>query len=781
MSNHKLQGTEAQTSAPFGLQVPLSRNPIQKTLALTLAIVTLSLTAKFPAFSLGLSFLLVIYTIALIYNWSSWLVLLPALLPLLYLTPHSGRIFFDEFDFLIMLTVAAGLWQGRFSLPRATIPTGAKVLLMLFALIYLVNLFRALYQIEILDLNAFASYYSPLNSLRVGKGFIWALIVSILWSSDLFAHPERTKRLFSFGLILGAIGVTLVVLWERGVVHDVFYSRSAVQVINSLLDFATSYRVTALFADMHTGGTAIDGYVSLVWPFTVYLLLTSKDRKLTALSSIAALGVFYVMAVTFSRGVYLGIGIALITAVALGYYQNRRNIGKNLILITLLCLGIMVSAAVFAFRSGGLLTICSNIIALLLGVVISLYSTQRIPPTILATSVAAVLGTCIAISIYAVLTSKWSQLAHSLGILVSVSSIFLFSAGGYWLNQQWKPQLSMRNQILGALLVCGLMAAFVPSVFGTRMEQRFTTVKEDMLHRVEHWKDAIDTMDKGALTQIFGQGLGRFPERYFWVKQQATDVGSFVFIKEDNNTLLRISGAHDLRLGQRLSLSSDTDYRLKLDIRTSDPQAALQIRICHRHLIHPTEWNPQCKSFKQVETNTNGEWRHLEFVFNSSKLGSFKSHLQAPLMITVTNRRAYAFNLKPQTVMDFDNISLQTLAGSETIKNGSFEQGIDNWFPYYDFNHLPWHIKNIWVHLYFELGAIGIALFLALIGNTFKQLLNSSEGQRGFGSAALISLVGFLAVGTFGTLIDAPRVAFLFYFLIAIGLRNNSTKVKISN
>ena len=35
---------------------------------------------------------------------------------------------------------------------------------------------------------------------------------------------------------------------ERGVLHDIVYR----QLIDSLLDFGTSYRITALFADMHT-------------------------------------------------------------------------------------------------------------------------------------------------------------------------------------------------------------------------------------------------------------------------------------------------------------------------------------------------------------------------------------------------------------------------------------------------------------------------------------------------------------------------------------------------
>ena len=153
--------------------------------------------------------------------------------------------------------------------------------------------------------------------------------------------------------------------------------------------------------------------------------------------------------------------------------------------------------------------------------------------------------------------------------------------------------------------------------------------------------------------------------------------------------------------------------------------------------------------------------------------------LRSPLVLELANRREYDMDLKPQTLLDFDNLSLlHTGSGEELMRNGDFERGIDHWFGYYDFNHLPWHIKNLWVNVYFELGIAGFVAFVLLLIASFQGLLAQSSGgdtHAGvFSIAVLLSLVGFVAVGTFGTMLDIPRVTFLFFLLLLSGLSKSA-------
>jgi hypothetical protein len=123
---------------------------------------------------------------------------------------------------------------------------------------------------------------------------------------------------------------------------------------------------------------------------------------------------------------------------------------------------------------------------------------------------------------------------------------------------------------------------------------------------------------------------------------------------------------------------------------------------------------------------------------------------------------------QPPAIVDFDDIMLVGSRGNSHLENGGFEHGMDRWLPYYDFNHLPWHVKNLWLHLYFEQGALGVIAFAVtwLIGlwAAFRAI---SRGEI-FPIGVAAAVTGFVAVGTFGSPIDAPRVAWLYYFLLFV-------------
>ena len=747
---------------------------IQRFLALGIIIAVFVFVARFPVAQFFLAAVFIIYIMVSLRYPDTWLVAVPALLPLLYLTPWSGRMFFDEFDMLLMCTLAVGLWHQRIR-PNSIRPSrGSRLVLWLFTVLYLIAIWRGLGTWTVLDFNSWASYYSPLNALRVAKGFLWALLLYPIWLTAWNLNPVRSNRLLTIGVMLGLLGLSVVVLWERGVIHDLIYYKNLYQLLGSLLNFSTEYRITGLFADMHTGGTAIDGYLSLVWPFAALTVITTRKRWLLTLGALALLGGFYAMVVTFSRGVYLGFGVVIVSFAMLGYFRHRRHISVGLVVLTIVCSAVALMMSVLAFRSGGVIAIAASLMTFMIGAGYIIFAEQRKVPAAFTAIAAFGVVLSMLVAAYAAATSKWTEVDTGVGITLSILSALLFAMIGAGLNWYWRQHLSIRNRLLIALLLCSVIAAFVPSLFGFRMEQRFSTASEDLQHRIEHWQDAINVMDDDWPTRLLGQGTGRFPERYFWVKEQAQDVGSFVFLQEDGNTYLRFSGAMDVRLGQRLALQPDTNYTLSVEVRTTAPLVRLYMRICHRHLINPTEWNPACVSFSKRLQGTGGVWSHMEFQFNSKDLGSFERYLQAPLVLVIANRRDYDLLSKPQTLLDFDNLSLRRLGSSkELLRNGDFEQGIDHWFGYYDFNHLPWHIKNIWVHIYFELGITGVLAFLMLVSTAFRGLLKplpDNSGQRAFSMAVLLALVGFLAVGTFGTLLDAPRVAFLFYLLLLTGL-----------
>ena len=65
----------------------------------------------YPVAAVWLGLFLIGYTALLVYFPYAWLVVIPALLPIMDFAPWTGRFFFDEFDLLILTTLAFYYWQ----------------------------------------------------------------------------------------------------------------------------------------------------------------------------------------------------------------------------------------------------------------------------------------------------------------------------------------------------------------------------------------------------------------------------------------------------------------------------------------------------------------------------------------------------------------------------------------------------------------------------------------------------------------------------------------------
>ncbi len=740
---------------------------IKQLLAVVFLLLTLAYLSSFPVFQTPLVIGAIIYIGLLLWRPELWLLLIPILLPLLYLASWSGRVFLTEFDAIVLLTLAAMLWSGRYTLSFKSIRIGSRLLLIAYLLVYLAALLKGLLPLTTFDANSTANYYSNLNSLRVARGLLWVLLLYPAWVAQHRLDAHKAQNLLVTGLSLGAFMVFLLVLWERGVFYTLIFWTNKYAPIQALLNFSTDYRVTAMFAEMHTGGTAIDGYLLLVFPFTAMAFLTARSHLAIGFFTLVFFGLLYACMTTFSRGVYLGIGVALLATALLILWEHRYKLSISHILTLTVAFPLLITAGFIAFRSGGTIALAYTDIAFVATAAFVIFlarDKRHYHPG----SPALFLLTLLALSTWTI-SSKNYAFGSLPAVLVAAATILLGSVSGYLLVSRSQRFLSIRQISVALVAVALLLGLLTPSLFGYRMESRFSTAKGDFMHRVEHWQTAIGIMDKDLPTTLFGQGLGQFPVAYFWQHQHAKDVGGFSFQRDGNNQFLHYLGANDVRLGQRISLTPNTDYTLSLDVRTNDKEALLYLRACHRQLINPTEWNPHCIQLTETIKSTRGKWKHLEFPINSGSLDSWKNLLRAPLVLTVSNRRVYQFNLIPQTALDIDNISVRDSSGIEHVINGGFTSGIDNWFAYYDFNHMPWHIKNIWVHVYFETGLIGLLLFLSLIFAALSATARAAPHSR-LAFAIFVSLIGFLSVGSFGTLIDAPRTAFLFYLLLLIGL-----------
>jgi hypothetical protein len=124
----------------------------------------------------------------------------------------------------------------------------------------------------------------------------------------------------------------------------------------------------------------------------------------------------------------------------------------------------------------------------------------------------------------------------------------------------------------------------------------------------------------------------------------------------------------------------------------------------------------------------------------------------------------------PGSRIEIDNISLIGPDGRDLLTNGNFSRDMTGWFTTSDRFHLPWHIKNLGLNVLFDQGAVGLLLFLTLTGCALFRLVVGATRMHPFSPFLAAAMSGFLLVGLFDSLLDVPRLAFLFYLLTFVAL-----------
>ena len=753
----------------------------QRSIALAVLALTAYCVVDYPFARVWLSVLLIVYGVSLLFLPHLWLLVLPIVLPLLNLAPWSGRFYLEEFDFFIWVSLASAFWHGSYSLGmRPRFAATPWLLIAFLVTTHGIATIRGLLPMAAVDVNAFSSYFSHYNALRISKSLVWAVlfIPPVQWAFT--ADLDRARRLLGYGIVIGLIGTGISVLWERGVLGDLIYGENIYAKIQSLTDFSSDYRITALFSEMHTGGEAVDGYIALTWPFALGLLISARSRWEIGLGGIALSAGLYSALVTFSRGTYLAVGVSLFTFALISAIRKMRQAasGESLKLawpLPVILVG-MAGVCLLLYEKGGHYALIAALGIFSGSVLLNFFKYFR--RNIRTILMVFLLLAGFALMLRGLVTSKWvsNGIAESLAISLPVSLGLLVS--GIFVGTRTRGMFNLRELGISMIFVTILIAVCVPALSGSFMKSRFTTTQDDFGGRLGHWQHAIELMDLGWDTSAFGMGLGTFPRSYLWGKE--TEKTSMAALHQDEiNTYLRLSNSMDYAMGQRLGLEADQPYRLSLDTKVNANIGSLTMSVCRRNIIQP--WDTECITASKPVNDK--KWQHLVWEFNIGQLGDGVSFGRRPLILRFTN---FLYNPQSDTnlpldFIDIDNIKLTDRYGENIVINGHFENGLDNWFPSSDHYHLPLHIKNLWVNVYFEQGLLGIFALLALSLYTLTSAIQLARRGDLFALSLLASLIGFFTVGLIGTLYDVPRVIFLFFLLMFIMLTQDPAHLKLPN
>ena len=235
----------------------------------------------------------------------AWLILVPACLPFLNFSPWTGWLVFDEFDILLLGTMAGAYGRLAWSERSQSVALSSRrsrrqlALMTLLGGMGLLGVWRGFVDAGGFSFDWFAGYADALNSLRVFKSLGFALLFVPLLRQAIAESAALASRRLASGVVLGLGGVTLAILWERA-------------AYPGIMDFSAPYRTVALFWEMHVGGAAIDAYLVLTAPFVAWAVLSARRPLHWAAAAAVALLMGYACLTSFSRGVYLAVALPLL-------------------------------------------------------------------------------------------------------------------------------------------------------------------------------------------------------------------------------------------------------------------------------------------------------------------------------------------------------------------------------------------------------------------------------------------------------------------------------------
>jgi VanZ family protein len=362
-------------------------------------------------------------------------------------------------------------------------------------------------------------------------------------------------------------------------------------------------------------------------------------------------------------------------------------------------------------------------------------------------------------------TKNW--IIRLFGILLSLATTYAlmvtFSRNGYMafgvalsiilFFSLFKSGQRQRRSMLVVLITGAMLAVAIPVFTGQFAQDRIASLDKDYLVRQHHWEDALSIRRTDWLTSLFGMGLGRYPEMRYLMAGEDTRSATYQLVSENKETFLRLTAGGAIHLEQIVPVEPQQKYLLQFDVRSSKPDAEITIAICEKWLLA----SANCVWSSVSSGQQTGVWRHFNIQIRTDQLSDGPWYSQRPIKLAL-------YNGVSKTIIDVDNVRLEDFFGNNLLRNGDFSNQMDNWFFSAD-SHLEWHVKSLPIAVLFELGWLGLIAICVFSILAIKRA--SSRALQGdmAAAAALASFSGFLVVGLFDTLIDAPRFLFLLLML----------------
>lgn len=763
--------------------------------------------------------LLVILTFVFSYRFPyQALVMLLALFPCFSFAPWTGWLVFEEFDILLLLYGSAVfarqffqplIWQESTERAEFRLSMIGFILIASFTLLGLVNVWHGMNAFDEFSFSFFTNYLTSANALRSGKAYLLAPAFMFIWFALAKANSDRLNVSLIVGMSLGLAVAATGCVYER-------------VIFTGLSNLSTDYRTTAWFWEMHLGGAALDAYLAVTIPFAMALWPRSEATWAKTLLILLYVIVLYVVVTTFSRAVYLAIPLSMFVML-MSLQRHKKAIDwkspKFHLLLVFICL--VASGTLVIFSEGGYrASLAMTAVFILWWWLISCLSKISVPMWfILLTVGLGLLWPQLYISefdklpylVYAICWILAFLLILSNQVLKVKKSLFLPAIGLLWLalnmvpvmSKYWneehvyqhslwltlalylaltaiylwtnrhKSQLSSLNLpekvgasvvLLAVWMVCSMFSA------SSYIDERFSTVDGDTKGRVDHWQQAVDIQQQldGFWT---GAGIGRFVEATYRLGPEKQRISTFSLVYDGENPLLMMhTGNHPNGYGEVLRITQQVttpegipqfNFRAKTEKDTH-----ISVEVCEKQLLY----RGSCAR-GSLKLFAADEWKNYQITLDHENLTVNDWGPVRHLMLMF-------YSSTENNSLLLDDIQLIDATGKTMLQNGDFSQQMAFWFFTSDRNHMPYHLKNLIVHVLFEQGVLGVSLTLLLTCYVLGRILVGRSHLHPLAPMLGGAIIGLMVIGLFDSVIDAGRMAWLFQILLWLGVSLAVTKFK---
>ncbi len=420
------------------------------------------------------------------------------------------------------------------------------------------------------------------------------------------------------------------------------------------------------------------------------------------------------------------------------------------------------------------------------------------------------------LALLAVLTCYAVLTTFSRGVYVAVALPLVLLAIGRWAHKfglDWRRplgQLWRRRATFWLVVLLGLEITLV-ATGGSFLADRVAQSQDDLADRLAHWRRGIGLLQSPA-DWLLGIGLGRFPAQYAQLGADTEFSGALNLLRETpdapqfqavppiaiEQNFVRLSGPLSepeigglYMLNQRVNVPvaawlrqppatrAGAGFTVALETRVSG-RTRVMIKVCEKHLLYEGECMARYVSLQGGTalgggTGTHGDlapWQTISVALRGAGLQLDESSVPRGAVLSIAV-------FEPGEHIDIRKLQLTDPGGRPLVANANFSQGLAHWFASAGSYYLPWHTDNLYLELLIERGLAGLLLFVALVGTTLARLAGVETQARAQAVILGAALLGALFLGMVSSVLDAPRVAFLLFFLIFLGFQLGTAKRRI--